>query len=71
MYFHGNAFSIYYITDSDIYVSTKKETHCCVFIARMVMQTCHNVMSYVQYLVVLGAINIKELRTMWPNTDEN
>jgi hypothetical protein len=57
--FHGNTFSIYYNVDSDTYVNPTKGKHRCIFMATMVMQTCHNVTLYVKCLLVFCAINIK------------
>jgi len=41
--YYGNTFSIYNNDDSDIYANPTKGTHCCVFMATMVMPTHHNV----------------------------
>jgi hypothetical protein len=54
--YHGNTFSTYYNVDSDLNVNPTKSF--CVFMATMVMPTHHNVMLYIKFLLVFGAINI-------------
>jgi hypothetical protein len=43
VHFHGNT-EHFYIFDSYVFVNNKKTTYCCVPMATMVMQTCHNIM---------------------------
>jgi hypothetical protein len=50
LYFHGNAFSIYGIVDSDMYVNNTKGTHYYASMATTVTRTRQNVIRYMHYV---------------------